>query len=92
MRTLIWILVAGCAGQAELVTSDCAGGECPTCEADAECTIAHNPCHETAICGHVDEQLVVDSIGCSAALEHATPPASDCTCVVDRCTAAGDAP
>ena len=83
--------VSGCSmhGEAELV-SDCQGEDCTPCDDAAACVIAHNPCTETAVCGHVDDDLAVVQIGCSAALEYDTPDASLCTCEDAVCTAAAE--
>jgi hypothetical protein len=81
----------GCSihGEAELVNSSC-GDACPLCDADSDCVIAHNPCTQTAVCGHVDESMVVVQIACDAAVEYATPDASRCLCQADTCSAVDD--
>jgi len=83
MRCLLVIGLVGCGGlrgEADLVDACDDQEECTPCERDAECVIAHNPCTETAVCGHADDNLAVVQIGCDAALEYHTPPPERCLC------------
>ncbi|MDX9723854.1 MAG: hypothetical protein RBU37_24100 [Myxococcota bacterium] len=74
----------GCGEQAQLIPSQCMG-DCPPCQDDDVCVIAHNPCESKAVCGHRDENLATTLLGCSEAMKYDTPPASDCVCRSGRC-------
>ncbi len=84
-----WLIALGACsihGEADLV-NHCEGEECIPCASDDACVIAHNPCTETAVCGHVDDELAVVQIGCSEALEYTTPEPERCQCVQEVCQA-----
>ena len=77
---LFLFLLIACKGEAELDVS-CGAEGCLTCEVDADCIVAHNPCHELAWCIHADDEtFALASDGCSPQLEYGTPPDSECVC------------
>jgi len=80
------MILLACKGEQEL-RDDCpsSGTACPPCATDADCIIASNTCHESAVCTHRRREppIGVNQIGCNS--EYDKPPPERCGCVASVC-------
>ncbi|MGV3620196.1 MAG: hypothetical protein ACO1OB_05245 [Archangium sp.] len=88
-RVLLAVALSACL-PAQRLDSPCKdqpatdGGSCPSCETDGDCSIASNPCYESAACVPTAGNWAVTLLGCS--VEH-PPPVEQCGCVNRVCQA-----
>lgn len=84
------VFLAAACGRDQEIIDPCLEdpGLCSPCNADAQCVIVSNSCHEYGSCVPADDDFAVAQDGCSAALEYDVPADSECVCEDTVCRSA----